>query len=91
MRSKMRRACCAFTRLISIGRGASNALRMAPRVISSNSTRFAFNGSTPKSSAKCQAIASPSRSKSVANQISLAFLASFFSAVTCARRSSLTS
>ena len=91
MRSRMRRACCAFTRLMSMARGSWNAFRIALRVISSNSTRLAFSGSTPSSSARCHAIASPSRSRSVANQISLAPLASFLSAVTCALRSSLTS
>ena len=72
-------------------RGSWNAFRIALRVISSNSTRLALSGSTPRSSARCQAIASPSRSRSVANQISLAPFASFFRAVTWVLRSSLTS
>ena len=48
-------------------------------VISLNVTRFVFFSSRPKSSFKCQEIASPSRSGSVARNTFLAFLASFFS------------
>ena len=41
-RSRMRRACCAFTRFISIARGWSKAFRTASFVISLNSTRRIF-------------------------------------------------
>src|SRR5581483_11646275 len=64
--SRIRRACWASTRRRSISRGCWNASRIASRVISVNVTRLAEAGSTLSTSATWKAIASPSRSKSVA-------------------------
>jgi len=49
-----------------MSRGWANASRIAPSVISENVTRRAFEAGTSAASATCQAIASPSRSRSVA-------------------------
>ena len=65
-RSKKRRVCCAFTRSIFRCSGFSNAFLIAFLVISLNTTRLKRLSSPPITSRKCQAIASPSLSKSVA-------------------------
>ena len=62
----MRRVCCASTRSISIARGWANASRMAASVISLKVTRLCLDAGTLAASATCQAMASPSRSRSVA-------------------------
>ena len=67
-RSRNRRACCAFTRFSSISLGWAKASRIALLVISLNTTRRKRAGSPPISSLRCQAIASPSRSRSVARK-----------------------
>ena len=82
IRSTIRRACCASTRGMLILRGFSKARCTSDLVIASKVTRFACFGSTFNSSARCQAMASPSRSRSVANQISRAPFASLRSSVT---------
>src|SRR3954449_1361045 len=84
----MRRVCCASTRLWSISRGFAKASRIASGVISENVTRRALSGSTPAASATCQAIASPSRSRSVARKTVSADFASLVIAATCFLRSS---
>ena len=81
-RSRIRRACCASTRFISIDLGRENASATSDFVTASKTTRFASVGEIPSISARCHAMASPSRSRSVANQIALADLASFFSSLT---------
>mmetsp|Transcript_49389 Transcript_49389/g.88245 ORF Transcript_49389/g.88245 Transcript_49389/m.88245 type:complete len:244 (-) Transcript_49389:809-1540(-) len=75
IRSRNRRACCALTRLMSSSLGSSKALRMAFSVISLNTTRWYRVGSPPRISRRCQAIASPSRSISVANTMCSASMA----------------
>ena len=82
IRSRIRRACCALTRSILIGCGCLKASCTSALVTASNVTRFALIGSIPKSTARCQAIASPSRSRSVANQTSVESAASFLSSET---------
>ena len=79
-RSSTRRACCASTRWRSMLRGFSMAARMAGLVISWNTMRREFFGSSLSTSARCQAMASPSRSSSDASHTASAFLA-------CARSS----
>ena len=81
-RSRNRRACCAFTRFRSISPGFSNASRMARRVISLKTTRRKRVGSPPMTSLRCQAMASPSRSRSVARKIRSEASASFLSSPT---------
>ena len=49
-----------------MSRGLANASRIAPSVISLNVTRCVFELGTFAASATCHAIASPSRSRSVA-------------------------
>ena len=49
-----------------MSRGLANASRMAGSVISLKVTRRVFDSGTLAASATCQAIASPSRSRSVA-------------------------
>ena len=73
-RSSTRRACCASTRFSSISRGCSKAsctarfvisLKLTRRMRSASSFLFFFDFEPlPNSSAKCAAIASPSRSGS---------------------------
>ena len=64
----MRRACWALTSRMSISRGASRARRTASAVISWNSMRL--GALSFKTSARCQAMASPSRSGSEARMTS---------------------
>ena len=75
-RSSTRRACCAFTRLRSMVRGFWMAARMAGFVISWKTMRRALAGSRLSTSARCQLMASPSRSSSDANHTASLFLAS---------------
>ena len=64
-RSRIRRASCASTSARSMSRGLATAAWIAGRVISWNTIRL--TGTLGLSvSARCQAIASPSRSSSVA-------------------------
>ena len=65
-RSRNRRACWALTRFSSIRPGFRKAASIADWVISLKTTRRKRSGSPPISSCRCQAIASPSRSRSVA-------------------------
>ena len=51
-------------------------------VISSKVTRLGADGSSPRMLARCQLMASPSRSGSVASSTPSAFLASAFSSLT---------
>ena len=71
-----------------MSRGLANASRMAPSVISLKVTRRVLATGTCAASATCHAIASPSRSRSVASHTSSAPLAAFSIAATCLRRSS---
>ena len=71
MRSNTRRACWASTMFISIVRGDSKASATAFLVISLNVIRHVDVGSTFRMYAKCQEIASPSRSGSVASNTAL--------------------
>ena len=70
---------CDSTKDISITRGFSNAPNTAGLVISWNSILLVVFGSKCKSSARCQEIASPSLSGSVASKTSSASLAFFIS------------
>ena len=72
-RSKIRRACCASTKSISISRGCLKLSFTASFVISLNTTLFSFESSSSNMFDKCQAIASPSRSGSLARKTFLAF------------------
>ena len=65
-RSIKRRACWALTRSIFSSPGFSNAWRIAFLVISLNTTRLYRCSSPPITSRRCHAMASPSRSRSVA-------------------------
>ena len=80
----MRRACCASTSGMSIPRGSATALRTADFVISLYVTRL--NGFLPaagsSTSCRCHAIASPSRSGSLARYISSADLTADLSSET---------
>ena len=58
------------------------ALRMAGLVISENTMRLVCSGFKPKASTKCQLMASPSRSSSVASHTVSDFLASAFNSLT---------
>ena len=82
IRSNTRRACWAFTRLMSMLRGFSMACRMAFLVISWKTMRRVFSGFSPNTSNRCHEMASPSRSSSEANHTISAFLASAFSSFT---------
>ncbi len=73
----MRRVCCASTRSMSISRGLANASLIADSVISLKVTRCCLSLATCAASATCQAIASPSRSRSVARIDLSADLAAF--------------
>ena len=90
-RSKIRRACCAFTRSASTVRGDSMAFKMAGLVISENTIRLVCSGWSPRASTKCQLMASPSRSSSVASHTVSAFLARDLSSVTTFLEEGLTS
>ena len=65
-RSMIRRVCCASTMALLMTRGCFRASFTALAVISWNSTRQADFSFSPRICAKCQLIASPSRSGSVA-------------------------
>ena len=80
--SRIRRACWAFTRFTSMSRGFSMAFSIAVLVISWNTMRLVFSGSSPKTSNKCHEIASPSRSSSDASHTISAFFASAFNSAT---------
>ena len=82
IRSRIRRACWASTRLMSILRGCSMAFRMALWVISWKTIRLVCSGCSFSTSYKCHAIASPSRSSSDANHTVSASLASAFNSST---------
>ncbi len=71
-----------------MARGCANASRMAPSVISLKVTRRVFSAGTSAAAATCQAIASPSRSRSVARYTRSAERAARLIASTCLRRSS---
>jgi hypothetical protein len=89
-RSTTRRACWALTSRMSISRGASSALRTASAVISWNSIRFGERSLS--TSARCQAIASPSRSGSEARMTFWrSFLVAEVSSLIVLRRLSTTS
>ena len=77
----MRRVSCASTRFWSSSRVFSTASRMASRVISWNTIRWTgtFGSST---CSRCQAMASPSRSSSVARKSSSAPLSARLSSAT---------
>ncbi len=71
-----------------MSRGLAKASWMAPSVISENVTRWVLAAGTCAASATCQAIASPSRSRSVASHTSTADRAARSICATCLRRSS---
>ena len=75
-------ACWASTRFISISLGFSIACRTAFFVIALNSTRLIFASATPRTAARCQAIASPSLSGSGARYTIFAFFAAAAKALT---------
>ena len=81
-RSRTRRACWASTKCKSRARGCSSASLIAVFVISWKAIRLISFFFKSKAEIKCQAIASPSLSSSVARMISGASLASFFSSAT---------
>ena len=62
--------------------GFSMAFKMAVLVISLNTMRLVFSAFKPKTSNKCQLMASPSRSSSDANHTVSASLAYFFNSAT---------
>ena len=66
---------------MSMARGCSKASRISRSVMALKTTRLAESTSWLSASAKCQEMASPSRSRSVANQTVLAALAFFRSSV----------
>ena len=76
-RSSTRRACCASTRFTSRSRGWAKALSMALLVISWKTMRRTLAGSSLATCIKCQEMASPSRSSSVASQTTSASSAFF--------------
>ena len=82
IRSSMRRACCALTRLMSMFRGFSTACFMASLVISWKTILFVCSGFSPNTSYRCHEMASPSRSSSDASHTVSALSASFFSSAT---------
>ena len=90
-RSRMRLACCALTKSVSTVRGDSMAFKMAGFVISENTILLVWAGFRLSASIKCQLIASPSRSSSVASHTVSAFLARPLSSVTTFLDDGLTS
>ena len=82
IRSRIRRACWASTRLMSMSRGFSIAFRMAPLVISWKTIRLVCSGFSFSTSYKCHAMASPSRSSSEASHTVSACWACAFSSLT---------
>ena len=89
--SKIRRACCASTNSLLTFLGFSIAFKIADFVISLNVIRLVFSSLSPNVSYKCQEIASPSRSSSVANHIISAALTCFFKSATNVFLSGVTS
>ena len=81
-RSKILLACCASTRSLSIALGCSMPVFTPVFVISLNSTRLFSSSSNPSKYAKCQEIASPSRSGSVARYTQSEACAAFFNSST---------
>ncbi len=81
-RSITRLACCASTKSSFIARGFLMASFIASSVISWKTIRSAFFGSTFSACIKCHAMASPSRSSSVARITPSALAVAFFRAVT---------
>ena len=81
-RSRIRRASWASTRSMSSSRGFSTASVMALGVISWKTIRRTGTLGL-SSSRRCQAMASPSRSSSVAKKSSSASLSSFLSLLMC--------
>ena len=71
-------ACCASNKFLSIALGCLIASCTAPFVISLNVTLHKLSGEILSIYAKCHAIASPSRSGSVARYTVFAAFASFF-------------
>ena len=82
IRSKIRLVSWECTRSISIARGDWNASCTAFFVISWNVTRSIASSASPNSWARCQLIASPSRSGSVARYTRFALAASSRSSFT---------
>ncbi len=85
-RSRMRRASCASTRSRSMSRGLATAAWIAGLVISWKTIRLTGTLGLIVST-RCQAMASPSRSSSVARKISSTSLASLISLAICCLRS----
>ncbi len=79
----MRRVSCASTRSIASSRGLSAASRIAALVISWKTIRLTGMFFGFSSSSRCQAIASPSRSSSVARKSSSASFSSDLSLLMC--------
>ena len=75
IRSSILRACCASTRFISRSRGCLMEFFTAVFVISLKEILRILDGSSFSACIRCQEIASPSRSGSVARYILSAFLA----------------
>jgi len=78
IRSRILRDCCAFTRSRCIFRGVSIACSIAVFVISWNTIRSTFVGSSPRAIQRCHPIASHSRSSSVAIHIFSCIFCEFF-------------
>ena len=76
--SSIRLACCASIKFLSIFLGCLTAFFTASFVISLNVILHSSSSGIPNIYDRCQAIASPSRSGSVAKYTLFAFLASFF-------------
>ena len=91
MRSSTRRACCASTSSWLIWRGFSMARVTAVLVISLKVMRLVSFFCSSSVSYKCQEIASPSRSSSVASHTVSAAFANFLSSATTCFLSGLTS
>ena len=89
-RSKMRRACWAFTKLTSTVLGFSIDLRIAVFVISEKTMRLVDSGLSFNVSYKCHEMASPSRSSSVASHTTSALDAACLSSFTSCFLSSAT-
>ena len=80
-RSSTRRACWAITKGMLTCRGLSMARKMAFLVISLKTMRLVLASASPRASCRCQLMASPSRSSSVASHTVSADLASFFNSL----------
>ena len=81
-RSRTLRACCAFTRFMSMSRGFCTAFMMASLVISWKTILRVFSFLSPSASKRCQEMASPSRSSSDASHTVAAEFAAFFNSET---------